>query len=318
MPAPDTTLIPGKARVEWVDSARCLAMFFIMWLHVGSSPAWVARPVGGGICLFFVLAGYFMSSEPCKAIRRTLKLGLAWLLWSLITLGLSLALDPHMEWTWAKVFGIGQSAYNTPLWFLKNLTLYQLIIIGLTAVRILPRYNWLILVMLAGFSYIDEPAQHEGLRFDWMMAVMLGYCLKSVPLTRLEEWLQKNFLCVVAVAIIILLQRDLYPALLQNEGLKFYKCSLRISTLCYAVLICQGAMLLSRYLPRANKWLAVAGSCMMFTYASHHIFYAPIYAFEFPKEYGAFYSAASIALLTALYHFLARFFPRSMKTLTAG
>ena len=56
-----------RRRVAWEDSARCLAMFFIMWLHVGEAPFWIPRPVGGGICLFFLLAGYFMPREAARA-----------------------------------------------------------------------------------------------------------------------------------------------------------------------------------------------------------------------------------------------------------
>lgn len=43
---------PLMRRAEWVDTARCLAMLGIMWLHSGPPPSWLSAPVGGGICLF--------------------------------------------------------------------------------------------------------------------------------------------------------------------------------------------------------------------------------------------------------------------------
>lgn len=307
----------ARPRVAWVDSARCLAMFFIMWLHVGEAPFWIPRPVGGGICLFFLLAGYFMPRDAAKAARRALWLGLAWVIWSALTFGLYLLVWPGLEWTWARVLGYGAASYNTPLWFLKNLTIYQLIIAGLAAIRLLPRANWLLVVVLASLSYVKEPAQHEALRFDWMVAVMLGYSLRSISLNRMEQWLKEHLWYVLAAIAFILLQRELYPLFVKWQGLSYYRCSLPVAQLCYAVLMCLAAMGLERYLPRVNGWLATAGGCMMFTYVAHTLLFAIIYHFNLPRWCGFIYAAAGIALLTWLYKRLAARWPRTMAILTA-
>lgn len=309
--------ISPRTRVAWVDSARCLAMFFIMWLHVGGAPFWMGRPVGGGICLFFLLAGYFMPREAGKAARRALWLGLAWLLWSLITLGLYLLTDSNLQWSWEKVFGWGMAAYNTPLWFLRNLTVYQLIIAGLAALHLLPRCNWLLLVLIASFTYVNQPAQHEGMRFDWMTAVMLGYCLRSIPLGSIEQWLTRHVWYVLAAIILLLVQREVYPFIARAQGLSYYRCSLPVVQLSYAVLLCLTAIGIARYLPKLNNLLATAGSCMMFTYVAHSMLFAPIYFFDLPRWCGFAYSAAGIALLTWVYRLLAGCFPRAMAVLTA-
>lgn len=315
---PDTLTIPtGKPRVAWVDSARCLAMFFIMWLHAGQAPAWIGVPVGGGICLFFTLAGYFMPREPGRAARRALALGLAWLLWSGITLVMLLLFCPGQEIDWARVFGYGTAAYNTPLWFLKNLTLYQLAIAALAGIHLLPRCNWILLVILASFTYIREPSQHESLRWDWMMAVMLGYCLRSVSLHTLEQWLTKHAGCILAAIFIILLQREYYPLLAKWQGLDYNHCSLPVVQLCYALLMCYAAMGLARFLPRVNNWMAIAGGSMMFTYAAHSLLYAIIYHYDLPRWCGFAYAAVGIALLTWLSRLLGKRLPRVMKLLTA-
>lgn len=306
-----------RQRVTWIDSARCLAMFFIMWLHVGEAPFWMGRPVGGGICLFFLLAGYFMPREASRAAKRALGLGLAWLLWSLITFGLYLLTTPELEWTWNKVFGWEVAAYNTPLWFLRNLTIYQLIIAGLAAVHLLPRCNWLLLALLAAFTYVNEPAQHEGLRFDWMSAVMLGYCLRSVPLNSIEQWLTRHVWYILAAIVLLLVQRELYPLLVKSQGLSYYRCSLPVAQFSYAVLISLTAIGISRLFPRFNALLATAGSCMMFTYVAHSILYGPIYYLNLPRWCGFAYAAGGIALLTWIYLILAKHFPRLMRILTA-
>lgn len=306
-----------RPRVVWVDSARCIAMFFIMWLHVGQAPGWIGHPVGGGICLFFVLAGYFMAREPKKATGRALRLGLAWLLWSLISLGLYVAFQPGIQWAWERAIGWNCAAYNTPLWFLRNLALYQLLIILLAAIGLLPRLQWLVLIVLAALSYVCEPAQHEGLRFDWMMAVMLGYCLRSISLQRIEQWLTQHLWQVLCAIAIILIQREFYPLYAKWQGLSYYRCSLPITQLCYATLFFLAAILTARYLPRLNTYLAQAGSCMMFTYAAHSLLFALIYHFDLPRWCGFAYAAIGIAGLTLLYRFLAHYFPRTIALLTA-
>ena len=51
-----------------------------------------------------------------------------------------LVVKPYVDITWQRVVGWGVAAYNTPLWFLKTLIAYQLVLAGLMALRLLPRY----------------------------------------------------------------------------------------------------------------------------------------------------------------------------------
>ena len=310
------TLAP-KPRVVWVDVARCLAMFFIMWMHAGAAPAWLGKPVGGAICLFFAMAGYFMPREAGKCAKRALKLGLAWLLWSFISLGLFLLVRPELQWTWDKVFGWGTSSYNVPLWFLRNLTIYQLIIAALAALRVLPRYNWLVLILMISFSWAAEPRQHMGLRFDWMQAVMLGYCLRCVPLETIRTWLSRNALAIISCIIIMHFQRTWHPDVLEHFDIASYGCSLPMESLTYAVLYCMVGMGMERFLPRLSHPLATAGSCMLFTYAAHSLLYAPIYHYKLHGFYDVWIPLAGLIILTTLGTWLTRKCPRTMRLLCA-
>ncbi len=306
-----------RVRVQWVDTARCLAMFFIMWMHAGGGPAWLGRPVGGAICLFFVMAGYFMPRAAGACARRALRLGLAWLLWSLLSFSLFILVKPDLQWTWGKVFGWGTSAYNVPLWFLRNLALYQLIIAALAALRVFPRYNWLILVLLVSFSWAAEPRQHMGIRFDWMQAVMLGYCLRCVPLEAFGRWLAQNALPLLCCMGVMFLQRAYYPDVLAYFGRSTYGCSLPLESLSYAVLYCLVGLGIERMLPRISRVLAAAGSCMLFIYAAHSLLYAPVYCFKLHGFYDIWAPVVGIALLTLLGLWLFRRFPRVMALLCA-
>lgn len=292
-----------------------MAMFFIMWLHAGTAPGWLGRPVGGGICLFFLMAGYFMPRDARACAVRALRLGLAWLLWSLITFGLYLAVWDSLQWSWARVFGWQQAAYNAPLWFLRNLALYQLLIAGAAALKWLPRHSVLITVMFAGFTFAAEPRQHEALRFDWMTAVLLGYCLRAFSLEAIRAWLCRHAAVLTCCVAVLLLQRELYPLWLKYLGIGGYRCSLPIASLGYAVLFCLAAIGVESRLPRVARCTATAGTCMIFIYAAHSLLYAPIYYWDIHGWYDVWAPLAALPILTVAARALRRHFPRVMRLL---
>lgn len=304
-------------RAEWVDAARCLAMLGIMWLHSGDSPGWLHAPVGGGICLFFVLAGRFMPESPGAAAQRACRLGLAWLLWSLISLGLFILAQPGENWSWARAFGLGVPAYNTPLWFLRNLCLYQLILAGLSALRLLPRYKWLLLALLSGLSYAAEPPQHVGLRFDWLTAVLLGYCLRGIPLQRLYDWLLAHAPALLAAGVLLLVQRAYYPQLLDALGMRSYTCSLHVVEFIWAIGYLLAAVGLLRICRPLGAGMAQCGSCMLFIYAGHSLAYAPLYGLPLPSTCRLVLMALVLVGLTLLCRLLQRLAPAAMRLLTA-
>ena len=90
-------------RAEWVDCARALAMFFIVWLHANAAPDGVGKVVGGAIALFFLLAGYFLPSSAGRVMARTGRLALAWGLWSLLSVLFLLVVKPYVDISWQRV-----------------------------------------------------------------------------------------------------------------------------------------------------------------------------------------------------------------------
>lgn len=306
------------SRVAWIDTARCLAMLAIMWLHSSAEAApWLSVPVGGGICLFFILAGRFMPTEPRAAAQRALRLGLAWLLWSLLSLGLYILAQPGVEWSWARAFGWGASAYNTPLWFLRNLCIYQLILAGLGALRVLPRGKWLLLALLLGASYAAEPAQHVGLRFDWLSAMLLGYCLKPLPVERVHHWLAGHAPALLAAGALLLCQRAWYPRLLGLLGQQSYACTLHVPELIWAVGYLLAAIGLLRVCRPLGEHMAKCGPCMLFIYAAHSLAYAPFYTLALPSACRLGLMAGLLILLTLLCKWLQHHCPRATSLLMA-
>lgn len=308
---------PLMRRAEWVDTARCLAMPGIMWLHSGPPPSWLSAPVGGGICLFFILAGRFMPPAPGAAARRACRLGVAWVLWSLLSLGLYILAQPDASWSWARAFGWGEAAYNTPLWFLRNLFLYQLLLAGLGGLRLLPRYKWLLLVFLLGLTYAAAPPQHETLRFDWLSAVLLGYCLRDIPLQRMHAWLVAHAPALLVAGALLLLQRAYYPDLLTSVGMRSYACSLHVAELVWAVGYLLAAIGLLRWLRPLGTRMAQCGDCMLFVYAGHSLAYAPLYLLPLPCFCRLGLMALVLILLTLLCKLLQRTYPHITRLFTA-
>lgn len=287
-------------------------MLAIMWQHSSEAPEpWLSAPVGGGICLFFILAGRFMPAEPGAAAQRALRLGLAWFLWSLLSLGLYILAQPGVEWSWARAFGWGAPAYNTPLWFLRNLCLYQLILAGLGALHLLPRYKWLLLALLLGASYAAEPAQHVGLRFDWLSAVLLGYCLRPLPTERVHNWLAGQAPALLAAGALLLCQRIWYPRLLGLLGQQSYSCSLHLPELIWAIAYLLAAIGTLRFCRPLGERMAQSGPCMLFIYAGHSLAYAPFYTLPLPSACRLGLMALLLILLTLLCKWLQRHCPRA-------
>ena len=309
----------SRRRAVWVDAARCIAMFFIIWLHTGKSPAWNGELVGGSLCLFFTFAGYFMPRQAGACARRALRMLWLWVLWSLLSAGLYMLTKAGAEWSWERLAGWGVGAYNTPLWFLRNLAVFQLLAAGMLALRLLPRHAWLTVALLASFSYTCEYSQHVTLRFDWMVAFMLGCALRSsVDLAHLSHWLSENTVLLLAAVSLLLVQIHALPAVGTALDMAVKTCSLPVESLAYTILYSLTAMALVRRLPRVAAALALSGRSMLFCYITHSFALAPFYNYpDLVFACNVWVPILLLALLTGLYTLLNRRFPRAMHFLFA-
>lgn len=308
---------PVKQRCEWIDAARCIAMVLILWLHAGGAPEWLGGIVGGSICFFFMLAGYFMPRDPARAAKRACRLALAWLLWSVLSAILFKLAQPNELLEWQRVIGWEAPAYNTPLWFLRNLFLYQFLLVALVVLRVLPRYKWPVLFLLCGFCYAAEPAQHLSLRFDWFLAALLGYNLHDVSLPRLRELLAGHAWVLLALGLLLFLQREYYPEWLAYKGVRGASCSLPVMQLCWAVCFALAAVGIERCCKRLSHAMAQCGSCMLFIYAAHSLAFAPFYILPLPAICRFALMMLVMVFLALLARYLQRVAPTPMRFLMA-
>lgn len=305
-------------RAGWVDCARSLAMFCIVWLHADAAPDWLGRVVGGAIALFFLLAGYFMPRGAAAVAGRAWRLALAWGLWSLLSLMLMAAASPGFEFSWQRCLGWGEPAYNTPLWFLKTLVAYQLTLAGGLLLRVLPRYRWLLVFLFALGSYTTSPAQYAAIRFDYFWIFLLGFALQDAVLESLYAHIRSHARAYLLAVIVLLVQPILLAAGAQAAGLPWRHCNLPVAALAFVLVFLLMGVLFTRYLPRVAGGLAFCGRWMLFTYAAHSFVLAPLYGGWNPRWlWNVWVPLLVLPLLTCAGWGLARLCPRIMALLLA-
>lgn len=305
-------------RADWVDTARTLAMFFIVWLHAYAAPDEIGTVVGGAIALFFLLAGYFLPAGAGVALVRTGRLALAWLLWSVLTVVLLALAKPCFEFSWERAVGWECAAYNTPLWFLKTLICYQLVTVALLALRVLPRYGWLVVVFLMLCSYTTSPSQHLGIRYNYYWIFLLGFCLKRASVSALQAYLERNWWVLVLVTAGVLVQPQALAWVARAGGLPWKHCSLPTGALAYAFLFVLMAVGISRALPALAGKLAFCGRRMLFIYAAHSFALSPLYWWGKPEWlWNIWVPVLVLPLVALLGWWLENRFPRFMALLLA-
>ena len=305
-------------RAAWVDCARALAMFFIVWLHANAAPGWVGKVVGGAIALFFLLAGYFLPSAAGRVVARTGRLALAWGLWSLMSVLFLLVVKPYVDLSWQRVVGWGVAAYNTPLWFLKTLVAYQLVVAGLMALRLLPRYAWVAVVFLALCSYTTAPSQHLSVRFDYLWIFLLGFAARQAPLEQVRGYMVQNKWILLLVIVGVFAQPECLEEYAEELEVSWRHCNLPLKSLAFMASFLLAGVLLDEYLPRVAAVLARCGSWMLFIYAGHSYLLSPLYQWKGVSLcWNVWVPLVVLPVMVLLGRMLSHRFPRAMACLLA-
>lgn len=307
-----------RSRADWVDCARTLAMFFIIWLHANAAPSWSGKVVGGGIALFFLMAGYFLPRDARKVVVRTGRLALAWAVWSLLSVTFLLLAKPYVEISWERAVGWGVAAYNTPLWFLKTLVAYQLVVALLLWLQALPRYSWVLVVFLAFCSYTTAPSQHLSVRFDYFWIFLLGYSAKVVSLETIFEYIRRHGWVLLLVVHGVFFQPGLLEDLADMADLSWRHCNLPLWNLAFMTMFLLAGVALAVSLPRVSGALASCGQWMLFIYAGHSYLLTPIYCYENLRwGWNLWVPVLVLPLMVLLAKWLSRLLPRTMAVLQA-
>lgn len=306
------------SRAEWVDTARTLGMFFIVWLHADAAPWWTGKVVGGAIALFYLLAGYFLPATAGQVLRRTGRLALAWGLWSLLSLVFLLVFKPYTDISWQRAVGWGVAAYNTPLWFLKTLVAYQLVIAGLLALRLLPRYSWVLVVFLALCSYTTSPSQHLSVRFDYLWIFLLGFSARTVTPETVQVYVRRNWWMLQLVVLGVFVQPECLEDFADYADVSWRHCNLPLWNLAFMAQFLLLGVLLDWWWPKLAGGLASCGRWMLFIYAGHSYLLSPLYQWEELRWcWNVWVPLVVLPLMTVAARALWRLWPRAMSLLQA-
>lgn len=293
-------------------------MFFIIWLHADAAPWWVGKVVGGAIALFFLLAGYFLPVGAGQVMRRTGRLALAWGAWSMLSVLFLLIAKPYVDISWQRVVGWQVAAYNTPLWFLKTLVAYHLVVALLQAVHLLPRYSWVLVVFLVLCSYTTSPSQHLSVRFDYLWVFLLGFAAKNVALETMFRYVRSNSWVLLLAVVGVFLQPQWLEEYADMVDASWRHCNLPLWNLAFMSLFLLVGVAMVGALPRVAAVLASCGRWMLFIYAGHSYLLSPLYRYEEIRwGWNVWVPVLVLPLMVMIARGLTRFVPRTMALLQA-
>lgn len=293
-------------------------MFFIIWLHADAAPWWVGKVVGGAIALFFLLAGYFLPVSAGQVMRRTGRLALAWGAWSMLSVLFLLIAKPYVDICWQRVVGWQVAAYNTPLWFLKTLVAYHLVVALLQAVQLLPRYSWVLVVFLVLCSYTTSPSQHLSVRFDYLWVFLLGFAAKNVALETMFRYVRRHGWVLLLAVIGVFLQPQWLEEYADMVDASWRHCNLPLWNLAFMALFLLVGVAMVGALPRVAAVLASCGRWMLFIYAGHSYLLSPLYCYEEIRwGWNVWVPMLVLPLMVMMARGLTRHVPRTMALLQA-
>lgn len=216
----------GRKRIEFIDIAKGLGMFAVIWGHILTSGPSFVLVYAFDIPLFFFMSGMMFKKEKYRSlgsfvISRAKSLLLPYVIFSVATwlVWAAYSLIGHSNanlWKplWQTVAAQGSGGYlvhDVPLWFVTCLFVVEILYFFIS--KLPDVFNLLICVVMAG---IGHWMLHNSLAFDFTklpwnieaaMSAMLFYCLgnlfvKHFDLKKTVERCEKHrWLCLGIAAV---------------------------------------------------------------------------------------------------------------------
>lgn len=190
----------SSGRLPWVEIARMLATLSVITQHLptrGFPPnQWI---IGPALATFFILAGYFSATRiqgdraGAWTLSRLKSLAIPYFFWC-VTYWL-LSGMPCSPDTLTSVFGLGVCPMLTPMWFLRDLMIFTLIVFCLRRARMVLYALGVICLFLNRWD--DTLAWPSPYMFgDFVLGIMLA----SIP-GSLRKW--ENISVSVHAAVLL-------------------------------------------------------------------------------------------------------------------
>ncbi|MEG2328046.1 MAG: acyltransferase [Akkermansia sp.] len=198
---PQTT----SKRLDWVDGARVLAMMSIILQHVGAPCLWNDPLLTSSLALFFILSGYFSArhleagGRPSLSYlkKRLCSLLRPYIVWNLLFMIGDLSLHAMGEISvdrdlnrsiitlFCQCFGLGYDPVLVPLWFLRDLMIFNII-----TVFLLSKSRALFWGIALACLFIQPFSQNQAWSKPYMFGdFAIGILIAMIP-GALERWRQ--------------------------------------------------------------------------------------------------------------------------------
>ncbi len=286
-----TTVEIPKKRYEWIDNARVVAAFLIMYIH------WYWRqsvpdchdyqflhhvvdlvPLQGRVPFFLILAGYFLGRNITwrKALDRALWLFIPFCLlnylfmmargsFSLSPAILSAGLGIRAVFCDSLLLGGSEAAAPAivPSWFLRDIIVLSLLTPLLA--RIKPLLLLFIIAAASTKSQVDFGDKAAVLlQPTTCLFYFLGLCLSGFRISDIYLILNRKFTYIWCLAL--LLTTTFAVACVYRPE---WASVSAFGQLFGALLIAHSGVLIERHLPRFSKWLAPCGPACFLVFMLH-------------------------------------------------
>lgn len=306
-PAVPLPPVKEKKRYEWIDNARIVAAFLIMYHHLLSCTQFggtfgsdylhtlvMSAPLSARVPFFLVLAGYFLARNVTwkKAFDRFIWLLIPFVIWNAIDCYILLGHPFTVQGLFTHLLGInyivdsrvfclfGVDVQSRPdiaqSWFLRDIMLLSLL------TPIIVRFRkWLgvALVFIASVMMLNCKINSGALfapatLFFYVLGVSLSECRISDAYRILNPSFTKYFVGVLVASVLLL-------TLLTYMGIDSYKgdridrgFATLFGMLVGVLLIAYSGVLIERHLPRLSRRLAPCGPACFLVFMLHGIFFS--------------------------------------------
>lgn len=303
-PVPAPVMLPEKKRFEWIDNARIVAAFLIMYhhlfMHVNIAGKFgsdymhnlvLGVPFSARVPFFLVLAGYFLARRVtwAKAFDRFIWLLIPFVIWNAIYCYLGLGhpftlqgLLPHLlginSVVDSSVFSLFGHAVQgrpdiSPSWFLRDIMFLSLL------TPIIVKFRKLLppLLVLATSALVLNCKINSGAMFApaTLYFYCLGVCLSELKISDAYRILNPSFTKYYVVGLLGAL--GLITAMtymgVGTPGVLGRGFATTFGMLFGTLLIAYTGVLIETHLPRLSKRMAPCGPACFLVFMLHEPFY---------------------------------------------
>lgn len=279
-------MVMGK-RLEYIDLAKGVGIFFIVALHIGALPVWLPKLSAAWVPLFFILSGMFFKPEErmgqmiIKKINTILIPFLFFYIASYLIFYLVNGLVPGLLRTDAK--GIQDLLYqegyfNGPIWFLLSLFWDFIILWGIfkvfstTIIRILVVAVIGVIGIVLGLNHVFVPLKIAQ-SFTALPFMYIGYEVRKQGLMKKVKRKASLIVSVLLFLVSVCLAYWFGPCHLEPSTNNFvgnisFTLLIILSFSFATIFICKAIA----YIPLLNYF----GRYSLIPLCTHHLIYRPI------------------------------------------